>query len=61
MTCSFETDQNCYMYSLGLERGSDFEDYWMPSLASLHEPVADNTLQTGTSDLWNRRAVYMSC
>ena len=47
MTCSFEADDTCYMFSRAVQRGTDYKDIWFDSSAQSHSPVIDNTLESG--------------
>ena len=47
MTCSFESPDGCYMFPRAVQRGTKFQDYWVPSLAGLHKPEKDHSLGSG--------------
>ena len=47
MACSFDANEDCYMFSRAVQRSTDYKDIWFDSLAQSHSPVIDNTLESG--------------
>ena len=47
MTCSFETNDACFMFSRRVQRDSPYRDIWFDSTAGIYSPITDNTLGSG--------------